>query len=205
MKKIYLSLLATLFVFLAYPGKTLASQGIFELKNQVGEAAVCHATSGIMEDQRYNILTLCQNILYPGGTQVYHYIAWINPTEGGNAIRLGEIGLGKKLFKANVAFSTMFVTKELQSNPRTPTGTVVMRGNFQDIQFLKQNEATTTSVVNNTGNNNDNELIEASPTPTASPAPADNNNIFRIVAAGGIVAFLGLFGVILIIFVISRR
>jgi len=46
------------------------------------------------------------------------------------------------------------------------------------------------------------ELGEATPTPIATPAP---RNLGRIFAAGGILAFIAIFGVILVIFVITRK
>lgn len=197
-------ILVSTFVFglfsMLTPKVSFASQGIFELRNQVGEDARCHVTSGVMEDQIYNILTICQDILYPGGTEVYHYVTWATPIDGGNAVRLGELGLGRKLFKTNQAFSNIFVTKELQANPRSPSGQVVMRGNLTPITFLGNGQPTIAP------SDTESELGEASPSPSpVTRVASTGRNIFRIIAAGGIVAFLGLFGVILIIFVISRR
>ena len=175
-----------------------ASEGTFELKNQVGEDARCYVFSELMPDQRYSMLVSCRDIIYPGGTEVFNYVVWANPLSGGNPVRLGTLDLGKVSFKTDKPFTSLFVTKEINERPKSPAGSVVMKGNLKTITFLDSKQA---------ADNPSSELgdSEVTPTPTAKANPITNNNVFRILAAGGIVAFLGLFGVILVIFIVSRR
>lgn len=184
------------------PFKVEASEGTFELQNQVGESARCYATSILMSDQRYRVILSCRDILYPGGTEVFNYVLWGQPNGGGNPFRVGTLQLGKVEFRVSDAFNRLFVTKELDDRPRKPEGTIVMSGNYQRIEFLDGNQV---SPVTSLPDEVPNELI--SPSPEASPTTrvSQGRSIFRMIAAGGIVAFLGLFGVILVIFVITRR
>lgn len=191
--KIKLALAVVLALFVVSTKSASASEGTFELRNRVGEDARCVAYSGIMADANYNILLLCQDILYPGGNQtIVNYVVWASPSGGGNPIRLGTVGLGRASFKTKTQFNTLFITIESSSNPRTPSGTVVMQGSVQPNEFLYGPAPTP----------NGDELGTPAPEPVVTPAP---RNLGRILAAGGVLAFIAIFGVILVIFVITRK
>jgi hypothetical protein len=145
-----------------------------------------------MQDLNYNLLLDCRDILYPGGTNVFSYVLWAVPTNGGNHFRLGTIDFGKNSFKTKTAFSSLYVTKESDKNARTPTGPIIMQGSVERNEFLDGVAPTTAP----------SELNEPTPTPIATPQP---RNLGRIFAAGGVLAFIAIFGVILVIFVITRK
>ena len=176
-----------------------ASEGTFTLRNRVGENARCFATSILMQDRNYNILVSCRDILYPGGTNVFNYVVWGAPVDGGDPFRLGTVDLGKVQFKTKTPFNNLFVTKENDARPRSPVGTVVMSGNLEIIDFLDNAGNSSVSITSPVSNQ---ELGEPEITPTPTPAP---RNIGRIIAAGGVLAFIAIFGVVLVIFVITRR
>lgn len=189
--KLALILAALTFIFVGSKAAQ-ASEGIFELRNRVGEQARCVSYSVLMQDQNYEILVSCRDILYPGGTSVFSYVLWGVPTNGGNHFRLGTLGLGKESFKTKTPFSSLYVTKEPTSNPRTPTGTIVMQGNLQINELLDTPQSAPEV----------SELESPTPSPVATPG---SRNLGRIFAAGGILAFIAIFGVILVIFVITRK
>jgi len=144
-----------------------------------------------MSDQDYKILVSCRDILYPGGTEVFHYVAWAQ--NNGNSTRLGELGLGKVEFETGNAFSSIIVTKESSSRPRNPQGTIVMRGNRQGITLLD-------STPDNVDSVNEMKII----VDQAEEVVVKKPNVFRQIATGGFLAFLGLVAVMIIVFVITR-
>lgn len=204
MKKILITLVFALGLLAGSARGAFASEGLFEMRNRIGTDARCFAASVLMQDQQYRVVISCRDILYPGGTEVFSYVVWATPTDGKNAFRLGTLGLGKVEFKTKTAFTNLFVTKEPDDRPKSPTGQLIMDGSRQIISMLDGAGATNSG----TGTSNKpNELMsEPTPTPTASPAAqAGGSNVFRIIAAGGIIAFLALFGIVLVVFVITRR
>lgn len=172
----------------------LATEGEFVLRNRVGEAARCEGGSVLMQDRNYNIYISCREISYPGGTEVFDYVVWGVPVGGGNDFRLGTLGLGKVSFKTKTAFSSLFVTKEENSNPRSPSGVLIMQGNVTPFDSLDGSAPTPDPSEEDIG--------APTPTPAASAAP---RNLGRILAAGGVLAFIAIFGVILVIFVVTRK
>jgi len=204
MKKIIITLIAVVMLSLASEAK--ASEGFFELRNQVGEAARCHVTSGIMENQQFNLLTLCRDILYPGGTEVFQYVAWANPTDGGSPIRLGTLDLGKQLFKAREPFNSIFVTKELDNNPRSPEGQVVMQGTLQAIPFLGSVQTSPQDFDSITTPSNElDSAATVTPSPTEQAQTNSRTNVVRNIALVILVIFTIILAVVAVIFVVSRR
>lgn len=168
-----------------------ASQGQFELRNQVGEDARCYAVSGLMQNLDYKILFLCQDILYPGGTSVVNYVVWANPVDGGSPIRLGTLDLGRVELSTKKAFSSLFVTKEEDARVRSPQGQVVMQGGLQRITLLDNPNAASLEKS---------ELGE----PEASPIPTPKSSPLNVLRIGGAVAFVLLILIVGLIFVITR-
>lgn len=202
MKKILLSFVFSALAIVAVAKPTAASEGIFELRNQIGTDARCYALSVLMQNQNYQVLVSCRDIIYPGGTEVFNYVVWATPNDGGNSVRLGTLDLGKVEFKSKTAFNNIFVTKEQDDRPRNPQGQLVMQGSRQTISILDGRQADRNTTVNNQPN----ELLsDATPSPSPEPEEKSGPNVFRLIAAGGIIAFLALFGIILVVFVITRR
>lgn len=191
--KYLFSILPVFAILIFFGAKTAsASEGEFVLRNRVGESARCEGGSVLMQDRNYNIYISCREISYPGGTEVFDYVVWGVPTAGGNHFRLGTLGLGKVAFKTRTSFSSLYVTKEETNNPRTPSGTLIMQGNVTPFETLDGPAPTPSG----------DELGTPTPAPAVTAAP---RNLGRIFAAGGVLAFIAIFGVILVIFVITRK
>ncbi|KKS77232.1 MAG: hypothetical protein UV74_C0013G0005 [Candidatus Woesebacteria bacterium GW2011_GWB1_43_14] len=164
-----------------------ASEGTFELQNTSGENARCFAASVLMSDQNYNVLLSCRDITYPGttsGTDIFSYIVWGSGTDG-KTYKLGELGVGKVYLKTKNAFDSLFITREKDADTRSPKGETVMKGSIQNIDFL------------DTGIGELNEDITPTPTPKAS-----NINLAQL---SGALAFIGIFALAIILFLITRR
>ena len=168
-----------------------ASEGTFELRNQVGDNARCFATSVLMPNLEYEILVSCRDILYPGGTEVFSYVTWANPVDGGNPVRLGTLDLGKVQFSTKKAFGSLYVTKEIDAKVRVPEGSVVMQGSLQRITILDNPNAVGAEKPE-LGN------------PEASPTPAPKSSPLNVLRIGGAVAFVLLVLIVGLIFVITR-
>ncbi len=190
MKKAISIAILGLFVFLAAPSHTQASEGLIELRNVEGEQARCFALSAIMQDLNYNILVTCRDITYPGGTDVFNYIVWANPIGSDKAEKLGSVGLGKVKFETSTAFSSLFITKERSERVNAPTGPTVMQGGVQRIPLLENAQI---------GELDEAELPELTPTP--APQNGGGLNILRI---GGAFAIAAILGIILLIFILTR-
>lgn len=197
MKKLILSVLLGALVLIT-PQAAFASEGQTLLTNRVGEAANCWVGSVLMRNDSFEILFSCRNITYPGGTEVFSYVLWSNPLNGGDPVKLGTIGFGKGEFTTKSAFSSLFITKEESSNPKTPSSAVVMQGNVQALPGL-------TSATPSPGQ-------PATPTPegelpsveTPIPTMQPRSGIAKFLT-GGILAVLGIAGLIFIIFIITKK
>ncbi|MFV1917187.1 MAG: hypothetical protein ACC618_01735 [Patescibacteria group bacterium] len=113
-----------------------ASEGTSELRSTTGQSFRCFVSSLLMQDQNYNILVSCRDLLYPAGDNIFEYMLWINPKDGGKAVKLGPLNRGKAQFRTKEAFLTLFVTTELNANVRSPGGNTVMTGTLSPITFL---------------------------------------------------------------------
>jgi hypothetical protein len=187
MKKIIFTIFFVCLFALAAPQKTHASEGTFELKNTVGDKARCFAASVLMPNSNYNILVSCRDILYPGGTEVFSYIAWTTKLGSADSVKLGALGVGKVEFQTKEAFSSIFVTKETNSNPRSPQGTTVMKGDLQKIQLLE-------------------DASKAAYTPSGTPAPSPKpaSNKLNVLRFGGTIGIIALVGIMVGIFLLIR-
>ncbi len=181
-----------------------ASEGKIELRSTTSEDYKCLAISLRMQNLEYRIPFSCRNLIYPAGENIFNYVMWATPTSGGNTIKLGALGLGKGEFKTKSSFSDLFVTTESKKDVKTPTGSVVMRGNVESWEFLE---------------------TQTSPTPTLTPAPGEEQpsqesqpeedqpqkqelstrqKLVLALQRAGIAALFALVALIGIIFVVSR-
>lgn len=187
-------IIALAFLFFIFAESVDASEGKFVLRNRVGQTARCEGGSVFGEDRNFHIFMSCRDITYPGGTEVFDYVIWGVPQDGGNHFRLGTLGLGKIInLRTRTPFSSIYVTKEGDANVRSPQGEIIMQGNVTPFETLEGPAPTPDP---------ESELGEPTPSPIATPAP---RNLARIFAAGGVLAFIAIFGVILVIFVITRK
>lgn len=178
--------------FFSVVTRVSASEGTFELRSTSGEDTRCFVASLQMQDLNYRILASCRNLIYPASENIFSYMLWATPSEGGNPIKLGPLGFGKAEFKTNKAFSELYVTTEQNPNTRTPAGTIVMRGILQPISFL---ERATTPTPAPQGQREE--------TPSAQGTSTTDKLLLGLKRAG-LVSLLALVAVIALVFVVTR-
>lgn len=170
-----------------------ASEGEISLKSQDGSNAECKAFSVFMPSLKYEILMTCRNITYPGNVDQFNYVVWADPTDDGNPRRLGTVGVGKANFSTNDPFKRIFVTKETNSQPRSPSGSTILSGNLTQIPF-----------TNTPGTKPDTQLPQNTATPT--PEPQRSTSIFsRLFSPSTILAFGGVVLLLVLVFILTRR
>jgi hypothetical protein len=106
---------------------------------------------------------------------------------------LGELGVGKAEFQTKDAFSSLFVTVEHDSNPRSPSGMTVMKGAVQNITFLERPTTPT-------------------PTPEGQPTQVEQKNqsqstsdkLITGLKRAGLVSALAIIALIGLVFVLTR-
>jgi len=118
--------------------KVRASEGTIELDSVTGAPYRCFAASIRMQSLEYRIPTTCVNLIYPADENIFNYVLWATPVTGGNPVKLGTLGLGRGEYKTKTSFSNLFVTTESNKDTKTPAGRVVMRGDVNEILFLKE-------------------------------------------------------------------
>jgi hypothetical protein len=184
---------------LLFTKNALASEGTVELRSTTSEEYRCFVASLQMQDLKFRVLVSCRNLIYPADENVFNYVLWGTPTEGGNPIRFGTLDLGKAAFSTKTAFSNLYVTTERSRKEKSPTGTVVMRGDLQPIEFLE-------------------EVTTPTPTPESEGQPEEEQQTQeeqqqelttreRLIIGlrrAGIVSLLALIAIIGLVFVISR-
>ena len=179
-----------------------ASEGTVDLRSTTGQTARCFAASVLMPDYNYQVVVSCRDLIYPASSEEFTYTLWATPTSGGNAAKLGDLGVGKAQFKTKAAFSSLLVTEERGNRARTPSSDIVMQGNVQPISFLEGAPQPTPAPTKTTPAQKFGELVEQ---PQASPtiAPQQGGFLSRIRGAGIIIAIV-IFVIILIIAAITR-
>jgi hypothetical protein len=192
-KQLVLSIVLLPILLFILSSDSFASEGEIHLANQDGTSAECKALSVLMPSLDYDILMTCRNLTYPGNVNQFNYIAWAEPSDGGGAERLGELGVGKVSFDIDQPFNRIFVTKEGSSRPRRPSESIVMSGNVQPIGEFSDAQPETSD-----------KSPEQSPTPT--PSTAENRSfISRLFQPGRIIVFLGVILLLILVFILTRR
>lgn len=200
MKRIFVGF-TSLVLFLSIASHVHASEGQTVLTNRIGTQATCWIGSVFMQDLYYHLLGTCRNITYPGGAEIVNYIVWATPQSGGAPVWVGDLGLGKVEYRTQNPFSSLFVTVERDRNVRTPSGPIIMQGSIEPFSMLEgKTRATSKPSEVAAPQESTDDPLSATPKPTAAPA----SGIARFLT-GGIIAFLGLFAVIFIIFIVTRR
>jgi len=168
-----------------------ASEGLIELSSTTGQNLRCFASSLLMQDGNYVIPITCRNLVYPVEEGIFSYFVWATPLGGGSPVRLGELGFGRAEYKIRTAFSSLFVSVEQNKKTRTPSGTIVMRGNVAPIIFLE-----TSPTPSPEG------LVVEEPTPT--PKPSLRTKVSTAVKRAGIAVLLAVVAVMGLVFVLTR-
>lgn len=195
--KIAIILALPLFFFIFKNVK--ASDGTFEIRSLTGEPYKCFAASIRMQNLEYRIPFTCRNLIYPAGENIYNYIAWATPKDGGSAIKLGALGLGKGEFKTKTPFTSIFITTEGNSKTKTPSNNIVMRGNIQTIEFMEEEITPTPSP--SPGEDTQEENIEEE---EVKPELTTKDKLVLALKRAGIAALFALVALVGIIFVVSK-
>jgi hypothetical protein len=180
-----------------------ASEGTANLTSPTAENASCFISSVLLENRNYKLIVSCRDLIYPPSQDLFSYILWTTPAEGGNAIKLGELGVGKAEFNTNRAFSELFVTSEPDNRVRSPSDRVIMRGSIEPLNFEGKVEAAQAppeekeEPAESFG-----EIIEE-PTPTPTPIP-QQPGVLGGIRRAGIIALAIFFVIILAIAAITR-
>lgn len=184
-----------------------ATEGIFQLRSTNREPYRCYASSIMMQDATYTVLVSCRDLIYPADDRVFYYVLWATPQDGGNPIRLGDLGFGRLGTEVKIPFTNLFVTTESDDRARVPSGTVVMRGNAERIAFLDRGTTNTptpnTTVTATQDSNSDQSQQDVTPTPEEEGASTGEKLMIALRRAG-LAAFLALIAIIGLIFAITR-
>jgi len=188
MKKLIYSSFLALVLLLITSRYTNASEGHILLRSTVGKTTECDVKSTLLGD--YNLLISCSDLTYSVSEDLVYYVVWANPVVGGNVVRLGDLGLGRALLKTKTPFGSLFVTQEKTKNPKSPTGSTVMRGNVTTIGTSAR--PGTTIAPDNV------QEPESSPSPTPS-----SGGIGSILKSSGVVIAIAVFLIILMLILVK--
>jgi len=198
MKKL-LGILIFSFIFFSALNISRASEGTFDIRSTDSNEYKCFAASLQMQNLNYKTIISCRNILFPIDTTIYSYILWANPKDGGAAIKIGSIGLGRGEYAIKPAFTSLFITAEQNPNVKAPTGKIVMKGSIKPITFLEKE--TTTS-------EEEGEKIEnggsKTPTPTPSQKTSVRDRLLTGLKRAGLASGLALIAILGLVFVLTR-
>lgn len=181
--------------FILFSREAHAAEGVVELRSNKGEKNRCFASYILMPNSSYTVLVSCRDLIYPPQPSLFNYIVWATPTDGGNAVRLGELGVGKASFNTRIAFSGLFVTIEQSKSPRTPEGEVVMQGSGQEVEFLDRPTTPTPTE----------ELAEGEEKEVPLKDLSTRNKILLAFRRAGLVIFLVLATTVALVFVLTRQ
>jgi hypothetical protein len=179
-----------------------ASEGTVELVSQTNKPTKCYATSLRMQNLQYKILFSCRYLIYPVDETIFNYVMWATPRDGGKAIKLGTLGLGKGEFKTKSAFTSLFVSTESNKKTKTPSGNVVLRGNVQPIEFLEEELTPTPTASEDSEAANGEEQVGQEDSQDQEMTTKDK--LLLALRRAGIAALFALVALVGIIFVVSR-
>jgi len=195
MKKVFLATCFFVFVLFFLPEVVKASEGVIEITSLTDEPYRCWAASVRMQNQEYKIPFTCRNLIYPASGDVFNYIMWATPKDGGAAIKLGTLGLGRGLFTSKKAFTNLFVTTEKSKDVKAPAGKVVMRGNVEPIEPFFQKGPTITPEA---------EKKEVSKEEVKPQELTTKQKFLLALRRAGLAALIALVALIGLIFVVTR-
>lgn len=191
-----LSLFLAIFVLLT-PADSFASEGVVELRSTNNYNYRCYATSLLMKNSQYNVLVGCRDLIYPPQEDLFTYVVWSTPAKGGDPEKLGELGVGKAIFRTGNPFNTLFVTTEPDTRTRVPNGATVMKGSVNPIAFLESETVPTPTPE-------DESVQETIEEKTQEEQTSTRQRLITGLKRAGLVSFLALIGVIGLVFVVTR-
>jgi hypothetical protein len=195
--KLLLSFIFTLlFAFFLNTNIAYASEGTVELRSTTSASYKCYASSIQMKDLNYTVLVTCRDLLYPAGEDIFNYVLWANPTDGGKPFRLGTLGLGRVATKTKKTFSSLFVTTEADGKAKSPSGTTVMRGDLTKIKFL---EGPLTPAEE------EKEEVEEISEETLTPTPSTRSRLVAGLKRAALVSLFALAALIGLVFILTRK
>lgn len=186
-----------------------ATEGTAELVSTSDTQTKCFASSVMMQDFRFKVITSCKNLVFPAAENKFAYMLWATPTSGGKTIKLGSLNLGKAEFTVKEPFSALFVTTEANTGAKAPSAnSTVARGTIQSIQHLeKQQEPEPEAVTaRTTPAENFGEILEE-PSPAATETVEEeepDQGLLGSLGTGAIVGIIGIFLVLIILAIITR-
>ncbi|KKQ52269.1 hypothetical protein A2865_02355 [Candidatus Woesebacteria bacterium RIFCSPHIGHO2_01_FULL_39_17] len=179
--------------------KVRASEGTVELRSTTVEPYRCWAASVRMQNQEYRIPFTCKYLIYPADENIFNYVVWATPKEGGNPIKLGTLGLGKGEFKTKKSFTGLFVTTEMSKETKTPQGQTVMKGEIKEVEFLEEAATPTPTPAEEEEAVSEEEKVEA-----PVQALSTRQKLLLALRRAGIAALVALVAIIGLIFVVTR-
>jgi len=111
--------------------KVVASEGVFKLGSVDDSGASCYALS-IFQSGRYKVVGTCRELMTPYSAELNRYVLWAIDAEGGS-MRIGEVKYGKIEASVSEKFVSLMVTAEEKSTAREPSGSVVVKGDWQAV------------------------------------------------------------------------
>src|SRR3990172_8158779 len=200
MKLRYIIIFFVVFTVFFFPVKRVfASEGTIELRSTTDEPYRCWASSIRMQNQEYRIPFSCKYLIYPADENIFNYVVWATPKEGGNPIKLGTLGLGKGEFKTKKTFTGLFVTTEMSKETKTPQGQTVMRGEIKEVEFLEEAATPTPTPAEEEEAVSEEEKVEA-----PVQALSTRQKLLFALRLAGIAALVALVAIIGLIFVVTR-
>ena len=196
--------------FVMFSSTSKASEGIVELRNNIGGDSRCFAPSVLMTNFRYKILLSCRDLVYPApaAPNIFTYVLWAQAAENDKTQNLGTLGVGRGEFETKIAFSRLFVTQEYDAKARKPSDRVIMQGSVQPVALLEPGQPS--KVVETVETSADQEEPTVAPTDApkvvedASDAQSGGGlSILRVV--GGVLLGVIVFVVIVGLISTSRR
>ncbi len=191
-KIIFAFVIILAFVLTAKPA--FASEGTIELRPTSNNTFRCYAASIQMLSLNYKVLITCRDLLYPAGEDIFIYMLWASPVDGGNPIKFGQLGLGRAEFRTGKSFSNLFVTTEKNNKTRKPEGLTVMKGSVNKISFL---EGPKTPDLD--------EKLEPPEEAIPSPAPSTRSKLITGIKRAAVVSLIAFSALLALIFVLTRK
>jgi hypothetical protein len=190
--KLIASTLAAVGILALFATQASASEGQAEMENMVGDPSRCVVTSGLFGGNEYNVMVLCRDLVYRENPEALFYTIWIQPLQGGDPIRLGDLGLGNALFKTKTPFSRIFATQERDKNAKTPTGRVALSGNVHGFSFFANNS--TSPISPN---------VPQTPAITPVPTPTPGPSVLSRFRTGGVIMVISIIVIIIMLVVVK--
>jgi hypothetical protein len=197
--KVFAAITITLLTFWLTK-EAYASEGTVEIGSITGANYRCFAASLLMQDLNFTMLVSCRDLIYPAEPDIFNYVLWAQPIEDKNPVKLGTLDFGKKEFRINKPFSSLFITTEQNPGVRSPEGNVVMQGQVRAINFLETAQPT----IDRTPTETPETVKEEESTKTETKQLTTREKLFLALRRAGIAALFAFIALLGLIFVVTR-